>query len=181
MGEPVGVSANQSYELYQKLEPQVREAGLQPAYAVEQDMYLRMYGIRPEVATDPSSLAKMQQMGYAYYFELTVGSLAEGMAYASNTADEIRQMKQYNSTQDREETKATVRFKLYSTQTRKLVYTLSATTEMTGISLPNKDQEDGYRGRTTINASTVSMAVDKALKKGAKRLLENCNCCQDSP
>lgn len=178
MGEAVGISANQSYELYQKLEPQVREAGLKPAYAVEQDIYLRMHGIRPEVATDTSSLAKMQQMGYAYYLKLTVGSVAEGLAYASYSADEIRQMEQYNNTQDSEETKATVRFDLYSTHARKLVYTLTATTEMSGISLPNDDYENGYRGKTTVNISTIPMTVDKAVKKGTKRLLENCKCCQ---
>lgn len=179
MGEAVGVTANQSYELYQKLEPQVKEAGLQPAYAVEQDMYLRMHGIRPEIATDSSSLAKMKQMGYAYYLKLSVGNQAAGLGYSSVSAEEKREMQQYGGTPSGDNTSAAVKFELYSTQTQELVYTLATTTEMSGVTLPKQDQENGYRGSSTVNMSTISMAVDKALQKGAKRLLEDCKCCRE--
>lgn len=180
MGEVMGISANQSYELYQKLESQIREAGLKPAYAVEQEMYLRMQGIRPEMPMDSSNLAKIQQMGYAYYLELSVGNQAAGLGYTSASAEEKREMQQYGSTPSSDNTKAAVMFRLYSTQARKLAYTLTTTTEISGVTLPNKDNENGYRGSTSVNMSTIGMAVDKALQKGTKRLLENCNCCQGS-
>ncbi|MCC9137016.1 hypothetical protein ACFSKU_05620 [Pontibacter silvestris] len=179
IGEAKGVTANQSYKLYEKLAPQVSETGLLPSYVVEQDMYLRMHGIKPDQATDTSNLAKMQQLGYGYYLQLSVGNLEAGLGYYSDSADEIRQMQQYEGLQSHaDDTKATVHFQLYSTQTRNLIYTLATTTEMSGISLPNKDYENGYRGKTTLNVSTVPSAVSRALQKGTKKLLKNCNCCQ---
>ncbi|WP_139217808.1 hypothetical protein [Pontibacter chinhatensis] len=177
LGEAAGVPANQSYELYQMLEPQLREAGLQPAYAVEQDMDLRMHGIRPETATDASSLAKMEQMGYAYYLRWAVGNQAAGLGYTSVSAGERQEVQQFGGKLESGNTKASVTFELYSTQTRKLVYTLTATTEMAGLTVPNKDQENGHRGSSSVNVSTISMAVSRASLKDVKRLLENCSCC----
>lgn len=179
MGEAVGISANQSYALYEEFEKQMREAGLQPAYAVEQKMYLLVNGIKLNEATDTSNLAKLQGLGYDYYLKLTVENQAPGLGYTSVSAEEKREMQQYGGAQGQDdETRATVQFVLYSMRERKPVYTLITTTKMLAISLPKDDYENGYRGSTAINASTISMAVEKALQKGTKELLKNCHCCQ---
>lgn len=178
-GEAAGISANQSYQLYEQLEEQVKEGGLQPAYAVEQDVYLLMDGIKPKEVTDTSNLAKLQRLGYDYYLKLTVGNQVPGLGYTSVSAKEKREMQQYGGAQGQDdETRATVQFVLYSTRERKPVYTLTTTTKMLALSLPKDDYENGYRGSTAVNASTISMAVEKALQKGTKRLLKNCHCCR---
>lgn len=178
VGEMKGVSANRSYVLYEKLSAQLTAAGLQPAYTTEQEIYLRMKGIKPDLAPDSINLAKMQQMGYAYYLKPTVGNLASGTGYVTASAAEMREMQQYNTPEDASETTATLRYEVYSTASQKLLYTLVTTTKMIGLSLPNNDYENGTHGQTTVNASTVSLAMNKALKKSTKKLLQNCNCCQ---
>ncbi|WP_299759145.1 hypothetical protein [uncultured Pontibacter sp.] len=179
IGEAFGITPNRSYELYQMLDSQVKEAGIQPAYAVEQDMYLRVQGVKPETATDTSNLAKMQQMGYAYYLELAVGNQAAGLGYASVSAAEKREMQQYNVSPTQDNTKATVKFNLYSTQAKKLIYTLTTTTEISPVTLPKQDQANGHRGSTSVNLSSISMAVDKAFQKGTQKLFEDCKCCRE--
>lgn len=179
LGEVAGVTTNQAYELYKQLEPLAREAGLLPAYAVEQEMYLRMNGIKPQAAADTSNLSKMHQMGYRYYLQLSVGNSRSGFGYTSASAQENKEIQQYGNNPTNNNTTGAITFELYSTQNRKLIYTLSTNTELSGVTLPGKHSENGYRNSTSLNTGTTSMALEKSLKKGALKLLSDCNCCRE--
>ncbi len=174
MGEATGISPHQSYRLYQQFADEVKEAGLVPSYAVEQEMVLRMHGIQPGMAADSSSLSVMQRLGYNYFIKVHVGNTASGTGYNSVSAAEQRELQAGYGTQAEDETKASVTFELYATGSRQRIYTLAATTSMGGVTLPNRDTENGYRGSKSANLSSVTQAIDMAFKKGVKKVLEEC-------
>lgn len=168
------LSAHRSYQLYQQLEQEFSQRGLATAYVVEQEYDLARNGVKPNVAPDSATLGQMRKLGYTYYLELAVGDVAEGMGYMRTSAQEQREIQQGYGTAESDDSKATVHFKLYSTEERKAIYTLVTTTKMSGITLPGKEYEDGYRSSSTVNLSTATLATEKALKKGAKELMDQC-------
>ncbi|GAB3811611.1 hypothetical protein GCM10028895_01900 [Pontibacter rugosus] len=174
IGEATGVSQQQSYELYQQVEEQMKEAGVQPYYVVEQEMDLRMNGLQPGASTDTSNLAVMERLGYAYYLKAAVNGIESGTGYNRISAAEQRELQAGYGREPEDNTKAIVNYTLYSTSTKQVVYTLAAKTTMTGISIPEKEIENGYRGSKTVNLATTPLAVQKAYKKGIKKILENC-------
>jgi len=145
-----------------------------PYYAVEQEMYLRMQGIKPNAMADSSSLAKMRLLGYNFFVRVNVGSTESGMGYNSVSAAEQRELQTGYGTQQADETKASVNFELYSMGSIQPIYTLSATTSMKGVTFPSGETENGYRGSRTINASTTPLAIDKAFNKGLTKILKEC-------
>lgn len=175
MGEIAGISSNQSYEQYEELKEQFTEAGLQADYIVEQEMDIRMHGVRPGEETDSSGLTILHGLGYDYFLQISVNGLKAGAGYNRVSADDKRQIQNGYAALTEDDTKAIVRFELYSTQKKRVVYTLDAATKMSGITIPDRDtQEGGYRGKTTFNLSSITMAVDKAFKKGTKNFLKEC-------
>jgi len=177
VGEMTGISSYQSYELYQQLEKQLSEAGLQPAYVVEQEMDLRMRGVKPAAATDTSQLAVLQQLGYAHFLKISAVDLTDRAGlYPVSAAEEKELQAGYGKRED-SDSKATMRFDLYATDSRRLVYRLSASTNMGGLPLPGRTTEEG-QGSVTVSAATSERVLAKALQKGTKKLLQACRCCQ---
>lgn len=174
MGEMTGVSPNQSYEFYEQFAERVSKSGLRPYYAVEQEMDLRVHGIKPNEAIDLSSLVILQRLGYDYYIKVNIGSTSSGTGYSSVSAAEQRELQSGYGTKEENNTKASVVFELYSTSKKQLIYTLAATTAMEAVTIPSKETENGYRGSKSINLSTTPIAVKKAFNKGVERLLQAC-------
>lgn len=174
MGEMTGVSPNQSYEFYEQFAERVSKSGLRPYYAVEQEMDLRVHGIKPIEAIDSSSLVILQRLGYDYYIKVNIGNTSSGTGYTSVSAAEQRELQTGYGAKEENNTKASVVFELYSTSRKQLIYTLAATTAMEAVTIPSKETENGYRGSKSINLSTTPIAVKKAFNKGVERLLQAC-------
>lgn len=168
------LSAQRSYQLYQQLEQEIGQRGISTAYVVEQEFDLAKNGLKTDAAPDSINLALMRKLGYTYYLELAVGNVASGMGYVRTSVQDQREIQQGYGKAESDDSKATVHFKLYSTEERKAVYTLATTTKLSGVTLPGKEQEDGYRSSSTVNLSTASLATDKALKKGIREMLDKC-------
>ncbi|MBD1398965.1 hypothetical protein H9Q13_17480 [Pontibacter sp. JH31] len=168
------LSANRSYQLYQQLEQEFRQKGLAMAYVVEQEFDLASKGIKPNAAPDSVTLSQMRKLGYTHYLGLAVGNVASAMMYERISAQEHREIQQGYGAAETDDSKATVHFKLYSTEERKAIYNLATTTKMSGVTLPGKEYEEGHRNSHTVNLSTASLATEKALKKGARELMEKC-------
>ncbi|MBX0333794.1 hypothetical protein K3G39_11155 [Pontibacter sp. HSC-14F20] len=173
-----GLLAHRSHQLYQQLEQEFGQKGISTAYVAEQEYDLARQGIKPNPAPDSITLVQMRKAGYTYYLELAVGDVASGMGYARTSAQEQKEIQQGYGTIGADDSKATVHFKLHSTDQKKQVYTLATTTKLSGVTLAGNKHEDGYRNSSTVNLSTASLATDKALKKGVAELLKNCKVSQ---
>lgn len=178
VGSIPGLSAHRSHQLYQQLEQEFAQKGIATAYVVEQEYDLARQGIQPNPAPDSATLAQMQKAGYTYYLELAVGGVASGMGYARTSAQEQKEIQQGYGTVGVDDSKATVHFKLHSTDQKKQIYTLATTTKLSPLTLPGNKYEDGYRSSSTVNLSTESRATERALKKGVAELLDNCKVAQ---
>ncbi|SIT89684.1 hypothetical protein [Pontibacter indicus] len=173
-----GLSAHRSHQLYQQLEQSFAQKGIRTAYVVEQEYDLAQQGIQPNPAPDSATLAQMRKSGYTYYLELAIADVASGMGYARTSAQEQREIQQGYGTVGVDDSKATVHFKLYSTDQKKQTYTLATTTKLSPLTLPGNKYEDGYRSSSTVNLATESRASERALKKGVVELLDHCKVSQ---
>lgn len=174
VGSIPGLSAHRSHQLYQQLEQAFGKEGIATAYVVEQEYDLARQGIQPNPAPDSATLVQMRKAGYTYYLELAVGEVASGMGYARTSAQEQKEIQQGHGTVGVDDSKATMHFKLHSTDQKKQIYTLATTTKLSPLTLPGNKYEDGYRSSSTANLSTESLATEKALRKGVTELLDNC-------
>ena len=172
-----GLSAYHSHQLYQQLEQVFSKKGISTAYVVEQEFELAQKGIKAGAAFDTANLMLMQQAGYTYFLQLAVMDAASGTVYSHTSVQDQREIQQGYSKTEADESKATVHFKLYSTENKE-VYTLVTTTKLSGISLPGNKQEGSLRSNSTFNLSSASLATQKALKKGASEMLDNCKVAQ---
>jgi len=171
MAEIPGLSTFESAELYQTFEKQAREAGVQPAYAVEQEMDMRLHQIKP--TADTASLAALQKLGYAYYVKIEVEGKEAEETYSHATAEEVAEARQKMAQgvvqRAPDPTKARLTFSLYTTDERRLIYSQVTTTEMSSLPLPENDGD-----QSSVNLSSAAMAIQKAMTKGTKKLLANC-------
>ncbi|MFB9865168.1 hypothetical protein [Rufibacter immobilis] len=170
MAEVPGITAHESSGLYKKLEKAAREAGLQPAYAAEQEMDLRLHQVRPNA--DTASLAALQKLGYTYYLRVHIEGLTATQSYAHTSAEEKKDT--YPATppayqKEEDVSKARLTFQLYTTDERRLIYTLVTQTEMRSLILPEKDGGDH-----AVNLSDKAMATQKAMSKGVAKLFSSC-------
>ncbi|WP_181304496.1 hypothetical protein [Rufibacter sp. XAAS-G3-1] len=171
MAEIPGISPYESAALYKILEKKASEAGVQPAYAVEQEMDLRLHQVKP--TADTASLAALQKLGYAYYLRVQVEGKEAPESYTHTSAEERREadaaLTPANFRKEEDVSKAQLTFSLYTTDERRLIYTLVTTTEMRALPIAENDGD-----LHTVNLSKASMAIQKAMTKGVKKLLESC-------
>ncbi|MDB5261642.1 MAG: hypothetical protein JWQ14_923 [Adhaeribacter sp.] len=172
VAEAKGISPHQSYGMYQKLKSHYKQTNLNLAYAREEEFDLLAHQINAK--NDTSNLAAMQRLGYNYYLIWAVSELQDGNIHEWVSAEEVkslaRQQKIYEP--EKEGSKAKLFLELYATKDRKLIYKLATSTTIRYLELPGKKG-----GRTYYNASDQEMALNKALKKSAKKLQQACHCC----
>jgi tRNA(Leu) C34 or U34 (ribose-2'-O)-methylase TrmL len=171
MAEVPGLSGYESSKLYQTLEKITKEKGVLPAYAAEQEMELRLHQVKP--SGDTASLAALQKLGYTYYLRVQVEGKETTEGYTHTTAQEKREAASNvappSFRKDDDVTSARLTFSLYATDERRLAYTLITKTEMRPLPIPDHDGDEH-----AVNLSTSSMAIQKAMTKGVKKLFESC-------
>ncbi len=171
MAEIEGISPYQSSLFYQSLNKKIIAKNLLLAYAAEEDMNLRLHQITAK--SDTSNLKRMSNLSYNYYLKIKLLNSKSGEVYGTFSKETVEAKRFYSPPEEEPEyTSAVVQFSLYSTSAKKLIYTLTTTTEMRPVNLSKKDG-----GQRFYNLSDSRQALNKAFNKSVKRMLKDCHCC----
>ncbi|WP_157593730.1 hypothetical protein [Pontibacter actiniarum] len=169
--EGEGMPQQLSYELYLKAKEQLAAGGLKPDYAVEQDMELRMKGVLPHTPLDSLQLAKLGQLGYDFVMQVNLLGKREANGYNYVSAHE-RQAYGDSYQLAGDVTQVTLQFLLYDPQRQEQIYTLNTVTKIEPLT-----RTDSEGGEKRTNYASVEMALQKAIRKGTEKLLQDCRCC----
>ncbi len=173
VAEARGISAYKSFGLYENAGDVFKKAGLQSVYAVEEDQSLRLYQVKLN-DPDSASLAILKnKLGYDFLLVPAVINTRTGEAYVYNGPDENGMYREQKARED-SESRATVKFMLYSASAGKLIYELAATTKSSPVSVPDKDG-----GQDLHNFISAEDAMEKAYRKGMKKIMKDCECCSE--
>lgn len=165
------VDYGRSYQYFKLLQDKLNECGMSLHYVPESEYELQVVGIKDPMASKNMPLLN-EKFNYSHLLIIEVTSLRNSKSSFENyTEYEIEQQERLGTPQNELQKSAVLNFKIFSTESLKMIYNFSVETTVNPMIF--KDNDNGER---QVNLGSTGMATAKSIRKGVKKITKDCGC-----